>query len=581
MFYDIALYASLSIFLLGLIYKVSTWFTRKVGILADNITTSARITAAIKGVLGSFFSLKVFTLFKVFVLDVMIQVRILKVDLLRWLMHMLIFYGFMVLLLMHALDAYFTEQLFSEYYSTLNPFMFIRDLSALLVIIGVGIAICRRFILKIPRFMTNTMDHYAIIIVAVIIISGILLEGTKIMSYTVFQDMVEEYGDLDDDEEILALESYWVSKYGVISPNVHAPFDSEVLAQGLEIHEMVCLDCHSRPQWAFTGYAVSRVMSPIGLAVDKIGSTDVLWYIHIIACFLGLAYLPFSKMFHIIVSPLSLLVNAVMDNEKSDPANIATRQVMELDACTHCGTCSSRCSVGVTFGLVQNINILPSEKMTGVKALAGGKTLSEQEIMSLQEGLYLCTNCHRCTDVCPVGINLQDLWFNVRETLLQKGYPELIMLTPLSYYRGLRRDALTQEQYRKPLEVAKKALEDKYDSVFSVEMLVPPTHPGELTRQSLVKSIQGDSFSQCFSCTTCSTVCPVANNYENDLSILGLVPHQMMHAAILGIPDLIFRSGMLWNCLGCYECQQHCPQEVRVADVFYELKNLAIAQAKK
>jgi hypothetical protein len=45
-------------------------------------------------------------------------------------------------------------------------------------------------------------------------------------------------------------------------------------------------------------------------------------------------------MFHIIASPISLLVNAVMDNEKSDPANIATRQAMELDACTHCGTCS-------------------------------------------------------------------------------------------------------------------------------------------------------------------------------------------------------------------------------------------------
>jgi len=154
------------------------------------------------------------------------------------------------------------------------------------------------------------------------------------------------------------------------------------------------------------------------------------------------------------------------------------------------------------------------------------------------------------------------------------------MLMPLSYYRGLRHDAVTQDQYRKPLEIAKKALEDKFDSVDSVDMLVPPTHPGELTRKSLVESIQGDTFLQCFSCTTCSTVCPVANNYENDLSVLGMVPHQMMHAAILGIPDLVYRSGMLWNCLGCYECQQHCPQEVRVADVFYELKNLAIEQVK-
>jgi heterodisulfide reductase subunit C len=580
MFYDIALYASLSVFLLGIIYRVSTWFTRKIGISADNITTSARVYAVIKGVLGSFFSPKIVTLVKALILDVMIQRRTMNVDFLRWLMHMLIFYGFMILLLMHALDTYFSEPLFSEYYSTLNPFMFIRDLAALLVIIGIAIAIYRRFILNVPRLMTNTMDHYAIIIVAVIMFSGIFLEGSKIMSYTAFQDMVDEYGDPDDEEETLALESYWVADFGVVSPNVKSPFDQAVLTQGQEIHEMSCIDCHSRPQWAFTGYAAAKVLNPIALALDKVGSSEVLWYIHIVACFLGLAYLPFSKMFHIIASPISLLVNAVMDNKESYPANIATRQAMELDACTHCGTCSSRCSVGVTYEHFQNANILPSEKLPGIRALAAGKTLSEHEIRQILEGVYLCTNCHRCTDVCPVGINLQDLWFSVREALLQKGSPELLTLTLLSYHRGLKSDELTKDQYQRPLDVAKKALEDKFASVDAVDILGPPLPSGDLTRRSLISSIQGDTFSRCFTCTTCSTVCPVASNYGNDLSVLGMVPHQMIHAAILGIPDLIFRSNMLWSCLGCYECQQHCPQGVHVADVFYELKNLAVQQAK-
>jgi heterodisulfide reductase subunit C len=286
-------------------------------------------------------------------------------------------------------------------------------------------------------------------------------------------------------------------------------------------------------------------------------------------------------MFHIIASPISLLVNSVMDCEKSDPANIATRQAMELDACTHCGTCSSRCSVGVTYEHFQNKNILPSEKLPGIRALAQGKTLSDHEIRHILEGVYLCTNCHRCTDVCPVGINLQDLWFSVREALLQKGHPEPLTLTLLSYYRGLKSDALTKDQYQQPLNIAKKALENKFASVGSADILDPPAPFGEVTRRNLVSSIQGDTFSSCFSCTTCSTVCPVANNYGNDMDVLGMVPHQMIHAAILGIPDLVFRSNMLWSCLGCYECQQHCPQGVRVADVFYELKNLAIEHAKE
>jgi heterodisulfide reductase subunit C len=236
--------------------------------------------------------------------------------------------------------------------------------------------------------------------------------------------------------------------------------------------------------------------------------------------------------------------------------------------------------VGVTFELFQNVNILPSEKIATVKTLAAGKTLSEQETKIIQEGLYLCTNCHRCTDVCPVGINLQDLWFNVRETLLQKGYPEFLTFTVLSFYRGLRSDALTKDQHSKPLEAVRKVIEEKYRPIDAIDRVVSPTQTGVLAKRSLAASAQGDTFSNCFNCTTCSTACPVASNYENDLNILGMVPHQIMHAAILGIPDPIFRSNMLWSCLGCYECQQHCPQGVRVTDVFYELKNLAIEHAK-
>jgi heterodisulfide reductase subunit C len=576
MVFNVLLYTSLGIFVLGLIYKISTWFTWKVGLLSEDITTATRFFAAIKGALGVIFSAKILTVVKVFILDVLCERRILKEDALRWLMHMLIFYGFMLLLLMHALDNFFSEQLFSDFYPTVNPFMFLRDLFGLLVIAGVAIALYRRFIMKIPRLKTNSMDHYAIIIVAVIMISGILLEGAKIISHGEFQSMVEEYGDLDDEEEIAALESFWVAEFGVVSPNVKAPFDEEILAQGRETHEAVCADCHSAPQWAFTGYAAGKVLSPMALTLDKIGGVDILLYIHFLACFVGLAYLPFSKMFHIIASPLSLIANAVMDLEKSDPANIATRQIMELDACTHCGTCTTRCSVGVTSELFKNASILPSEKIAAIKALASGKELGEQEIRHLQEGVYLCTNCHRCTDVCPVGINLQELWFNVRETLLKKGYPEFLTLTPFSYYRGINSGRMTEAQYLLPLKTAKGAIEDACRQIDAEGGVVPPTKWGDRAKKQLKITSDADTFSHCFSCTTCSTVCPVATNYGNDLEILGMVPHQMMQAVILGTPELVYRSGMLWDCLGCYECQQHCPQGVHITDIFYALKNLAI-----
>ena len=581
MFFDVALYISLVIFAFGLSYKISTWFRHKIGIDAREIPTSKRVSAAFKGILSTLFSAKILTLVRVFVLDVVLQIRVLREDFLRWLMHMCIWGGFMLLLLMHALDSLITSRLFPSYYSTINPFMFLRDLFGAMVILGILIAVYRRFILKVPRLITNAMDHYAIVVVATIMISGVILEGAKIVSYSMYQQMVEEYSGLEDKQELRSLEAYWVEEFGVVSPAVKGPFDTETLEQGKELHEMSCVECHSRPQWAFTGYGVAKIVGPAALWLDRVTMPTILWYIHILACFIGLAYLPFSKMFHIFASPLSLLANAVMDGKKSAPANTATRQAMELDACTHCGTCTVRCSVGVAFEEIPNANILPSEKIASVKALASGKELSEGDLRIIQEGVYLCTNCYRCTVVCPVGINLQDLWFNVREALLQKGYPEFLALSPLSFYRGLMKEDLVQRDYGEPLIRAREAIVAECDLMRRQDKALPLTPANRGFQSGLSLSAQANTFSVCFGCETCTTVCPVVGNYDNPKEVLGVLPHQIMHACGLGVRDLAFGSSMLWDCITCYQCQEQCPQGVCVTDVLYELKNLAVKNVKE
>jgi heterodisulfide reductase subunit C len=349
----------------------------------------------------------------------------------------------------------------------------------------------------------------------------------------------------------------------------------------MELHQSSCEGCHVRPQWAFTGYGVAKIISPVGLGIDRAHLPSVLWYIHILACFVGLAYLPFSKMFHIFASALSLLANSVMERGTSSPANIATRQALELDACTHCGTCSLRCSVGVAFDEIPNINILPSEKIASIKALASGKNLNPQALRNILEGVYLCTNCYRCTVVCPVGINLQDLWFNVRETLLQKGYPEFLVLSPLSFYRGLMKGETVQRDYEKPLIQAREAIAAQCDFMRKKDKVLPLTPTDRRFQSGLNLSAQAKTFSVCFGCQTCTTVCPVVGNYENPQEALGLLPHQIMHAAGLGLRDLAFGSNMLWDCLTCYQCQEQCPQGVCVTDVLYELKNLAVKQVRE
>ena len=573
MVFDLLLYISLGIFSLGLVFKFFTWFSRKIGYGSEKFTTFARLAAAVKGIAGILFSLKLLTLIKVFILDVIFQIRTLKEDPLRWLMHILIYWGFMLLLFMHALGAIISENIFNDYYSTLNPYLFLRSLFGAMVFSGLLVAVCRRFIFKIPRLKSNAMDHYAIIILAVIMISGIFLEGMKIASPTVFSDMQEEYAALDDEADIQALESFWVRENGLASATVKEPFDQKVIESGRGLHEDYCAECHASNKWAFTGYATAKLIKPVAVGLDHAGAVTFLWYLHFLACFLGLAYLPFSKMFHIIATPVSLLANSVMSKETSRQENVITRQVMELDACTHCGTCSRYCSAMMASEARGNPYILPSEKMVILKDMVKGKNLSQAQRGAIVEGVYLCTNCDRCTVVCPSGINLRELWLSVREDLVQKQGSEPMMLSPFSLVRGLNRNLLSDEAYAKPLRETQKALAGEFDEITRPDRTVALQE--EADKKWLLHSDDTD-FSCCFGCQTCTTVCPVVKNYENPAESLGLLPHQIMYCLGSGLTEAASGARMLWVCLTCYQCQEHCPQQVKVTDLLYELKNKAV-----
>ena len=577
MVFSVLLYIALTIFILGLIYRVSTWFYRTIGVYPDNNTSLNRFFAFVKGLIKVIFSAKILVLLKALCLDVFLQRRTFKEDILRWSMHMLIYAGFMLLFLMHALGEIITASLFSDYYSTINPFLFLRDFFGLMVIVGVGIAVCRRLVLRKRRFKTNAMDRYALIILAVILFSGFFLEGSKMISHSEFTRMVEDYSDLEEEEDIIALESLWVKEFGLVSPNVSKVFDPAMIERGMENHEMNCMGCHSLPQWAFAGYGSAKIMASAALFLDRIRGSDLLYYIHILACFLGLAYLPFSKMFHILSTPVSLLANAVMCKDDSNPLNIATRQVMELDACTHCGTCSRYCSAMMAYEAVKNEFILPSEKMVFLKKISAGKKLEKREFMAIQEGIYLCTNCDRCTVVCPSGIKLKELWLSVREDLIQEGVPEPLILSPLSLVRGLNRKALHTDDYPKPLRAARKAMAGRFD--FLNNPANPISFPLDRGAGPELK-IADSTFSYCFGCQNCTTVCPVVGSYENPQEPLGLLPHQIMCCLGLGLDEMALGPNMLWDCVTCYQCQEHCPQEVKVADILYSLKNISIRRTK-
>jgi NAD-dependent dihydropyrimidine dehydrogenase PreA subunit len=183
--------------------------------------------------------------------------------------------------------------------------------------------------------------------------------------------------------------------------------------------------------------------------------------------------------------------------------------------------------------------------------------------------------------VCPVGINLQDLWFTVREVLLQRGIPEASLLSPLSFYRGLMRKEMRSKEYQRPLTKVRTAVVStdgapkKGDQVLAL-----PRTEGAFTGR-LNLSAQASTFSVCFGCQTCTNACPVVAQYTDPQETLGLLPHQIMHACALGLRGLAFGAPMLWDCLTCYQCQEQCPQGVGITDVLYELKNCVVERVGK
>lgn len=548
------------LFIWGMSLRVSRWLE---GTLErrENLTKREKLKILVRKGWINFWGRPVWYM-KVLITDVIFHRKLFSQSLFRWLAHTLLVFGFVATFIVDMIKGFTTGYLvelshsvplfsFAHVFKTgwIRPFLdFFLEFFSFLILVGCVLAIIRRFFIRPDQLKTEEEDIVTLVFILYMVLSGFFIEGYRIAHPEVTANRVY-MADFTP-----ASSNNWVS---------------------------------------FFGYFLSLFLKDITI------NPHFLWYAHVIPCLVWFVYIPHSKLLHIFTASMSVISDRqkalVKNHEKSitleSPSkyvpislmgkNLSVIQLIGLEACVRCGNCSEQCSVAVAFKRIPNINILPSQKMASLKALIRGKALSPQELRDIQEGVYLCTNCLRCTVVCPVSINLQDLWFTVREILLQRGDPEFLMLSPLSFYRGLMREEIGQNDYQKPLIRAREAITDQGELMGTQDktLRLPPADRTFQTELHL--SAQAKDFSVCFGCQTCTTVCPVVTHYENPQEALGFLPHQIMHATGLGLRDLAFGSNMLWDCLTCYQCQEQCPRGVCVTDVLYEIKNLAIQRAKE
>ena len=552
MFLTVGVLLALGACALGLAYKIWQWLHVAIGPQAQGLGAGQRAVAALGGLGRAFFSRRLGAMLGGLVLDGLGQRRVWRHSRLAWLTHISIFVGFMGLLLMHALGGVLTKAIWPDYYPTLNPYLFLRDLFGLLVLAGVGLAIYRRVTIPGMKLTTRGLDRLALVLLGLVIFSGFGLEGLKITSHQSFERMVQDYTPgSGQPQEIADLETFWAQEYGVVFPAGRGQGDAAALERGRKLHEETCADCHAPAEWAFLSYGLGKALRPA--AVSLAGAEQALWYVHVLACLLGLAILPFTKFLHLFTTPLLLMVRPAVDRPKMSPASLATLRALELDACMHCSTCSVHCSVGVALNEVPNQNILPGEKLASLMRLSGARrgAPSPAELRSIRQGAYICTSCLRCTNLCPAGINLQDLWQALKDDLASQGLPA----TYQAVGQAMGRAAQPSRQ-------------------------LPLVRLGDQSIQNDLKgSALAGTFSSCYKCMTCSNACPVVRMFPRPMEELDLMPHQIMHSLGLGMKEEAMGARMTWNCLTCYLCQEACPQGVRVADILYELRHLAAAKA--
>jgi nitrate reductase gamma subunit len=194
--------------------------------------------------------------------DVLLQRRLYRLSPLRWLVHGLIFFPFMfrflwgLIALLGSLWTPDSNLVWGMINKNNAAAAFLFDISGLLILVGVGLALVRGFVSRaeeqaegIPR-----QDWVALALIAAIIIVGFAAEGLRIAV------------------------TGWPEGSG----------------------------------WAFIGYIFSVVFSWAS------GAYPFIWYLHAALAGAFIAYIPFSRLSHIIIGPVVLAMKAVDADEEKE-----------------------------------------------------------------------------------------------------------------------------------------------------------------------------------------------------------------------------------------------------------------------
>ena len=221
------------------------------------------------------------------------------------------------------------------------------------------------------------------------------------------------------------------------------------IAEGFRI---ALQDSPEYEKWSIVGYPLAQMFD----GIDSLsGWHQVWWTLHVISFVGFLVIIPGTMLRHMFTSPLNMWLSAkdrpkgamrampdleTTELETFGASTVETftwKQLMDTDACTMCGRCTSVCPAHATGKPLdpREIVLKTGEVMsrTGDPAVAPPIGVDSEIKVEANwvfdriqpEEVWSCTSCRACDEICPVNIEILDKILDMRRylTLMESDFP--------------------------------------------------------------------------------------------------------------------------------------------------------------